>query len=173
MLLRYFVFLDNMSPAEYNKCVELYADAIFRFIYKQIGNKENAQDIVQDTFEKAWNNRNEFHFSSIKSLLFTIAYRKMIDFIRKNKPYTFIEEWKKIDKPIDDTYTFSLKERLEQALKQLPEIQKTVVLLRDYEGYSYQEIAQITELNETQVKVYIFRARKQLKQLIGQLSDVI
>ena len=62
---------------------------------------------------------------------------------------------------------------LEQALIRLPEIQKTVVLLRDYEAYSYKEIAEITGLTEEQVKVYIFRARKSLKEYIRRLDIVI
>ena len=62
---------------------------------------------------------------------------------------------------------------MEQALEQLPEDQKAVLMLRDYEGYSYREIAQITELSETQVKVYIYRARIYLKNYIGSLEQVI
>jgi len=63
-----------------------------------------------------------------------------------------------------------LQEILHQALNTLPEIQKTLVILRDYEGYSYEEIGEITGLNESQVKVYIFRARVTLKNHIGSKS---
>ena len=66
-----------------------------------------------------------------------------------------------------------LKEVLEEAVAQLPEIQRTVVMLRDYEGYSYKEIGKITTLNESQVKVYIYRARKFLKEYIGSMDVVI
>ena len=55
----------------------------------------------------------------------------------------------------------------------LPEIQKTVVLLRDYEGYNYSEIAEITDLSESQVKVYIFRARKTLQSYLKDLELVL
>jgi RNA polymerase sigma-70 factor (ECF subfamily) len=58
-------------------------------------------------------------------------------------------------------------------MDRLPSIQKTVVLLRDYEGYSYLEIADITGLNEAQVKVYIFRARKALRTFIGALEELL
>jgi RNA polymerase sigma-70 factor (ECF subfamily) len=58
-------------------------------------------------------------------------------------------------------------------LEQLPEIQKTVLLLRDYEGYDYEEIGNITNLNASQVKVYIFRARTFLKNYIGRMESVI
>lgn len=62
---------------------------------------------------------------------------------------------------------------LNEALQKLPEIQKSVVLLRDYEGYIYTEIAEITGLNESQVKVYIFRARVTLREYIKRLDLVI
>ena len=66
-----------------------------------------------------------------------------------------------------------LKEILNEALNQLPEIQRSVIMLRDYEGYSYEEIGEITSLKEAQVKVYIFRGRKFLKEYIGSIEAVI
>ena len=67
----------------------------------------------------------------------------------------------------------SCSARLEKALNKLPEIQKSVVLLRDYEGYSYEEIGEICGLKESQVKVYIFRARTFLKNYIGSIEKVV
>ncbi|RLD49112.1 MAG: RNA polymerase sigma factor, partial [Bacteroidetes bacterium] len=66
-----------------------------------------------------------------------------------------------------------LKEVLDEALKKLNEVQRSVILLRDYEGYSYQEIGEITGLSESQVKVYIYRARVFLKNYIVSPEHVI
>ena len=66
-----------------------------------------------------------------------------------------------------------VKKILNDALNLLPEIQKAVITLRDFEGYSYEEIGKITDLNESQVKVYIYRARLFLKQYIGSPERVI
>jgi RNA polymerase sigma-70 factor (ECF subfamily) len=66
-----------------------------------------------------------------------------------------------------------LQEVIERAVANLPEDQKAVVMLRDYEGYSYREISEITGLNESQVKVYIYRARVYLKNYIGSMEKVI
>ena len=66
-----------------------------------------------------------------------------------------------------------LKAVLNEAVNKLPEIQRMVVMLRDYEGYSYREIAEIRNLGESQVKVYIFRARVFLKNYIGDIEKVI
>ena len=66
-----------------------------------------------------------------------------------------------------------LKQVVNEAVSKLPEVQKSVIMLRDYEGYSYEEIGNITGLNESQVKVYIYRARTFLKEYIGNLENVI
>ena len=66
-----------------------------------------------------------------------------------------------------------LDEILEQALSRLPDIQRSVILLRDYEGYSYEEIGQITGLNASQVKVYIYRGRLSMKRFIGSMESVL
>jgi RNA polymerase sigma-70 factor (ECF subfamily) len=72
----------------------------------------------------------------------------------------------------NDHYS-DLKEILQEAVSKLPEIQRHVIMLRDYEGYSYEEIGEICNLNESQVKVYIFRARKFLKDYIGNIEAVV
>lgn len=66
-----------------------------------------------------------------------------------------------------------LKKVLDRALAQLDEQARALVLLKDYEGYSYDEIGQITELTESQVKVYLHRARKQLKNYLVSVEHVI
>lgn len=77
------------------------------------------------------------------------------------------------EKPTSPNEFNGLRQILHNALARLPEIQRTVILLRDYEGYSYEEIGEITHLNESQVKVYIFRGRQTLKTIIGSINAVI
>jgi RNA polymerase sigma-70 factor (ECF subfamily) len=161
-----------MTVSEYNKCVDHYADGVFRFILKNFRDEEKSKDIVQDSFVRLWEKVSEVSFEKAKSYLFTTAYHTMIDAIRKEKfweesPPSFPER-------LSEGIGFSdVKEVLDEALRQLPEIQRSVILLRDYEGYSYQEIGEITRLNESQVKVYIYRARVSLKSYIGKLENVI
>lgn len=161
-----------MNTAEYNKCVEMYADAIFRFIVKQLRDDFESENIVQNSFEKLWIRRDEISFDKAKAFLFKTAYNNMIDEIRKKSRTLLIEEEMDFSSDISSEYK-NIKEVLELALSKLPPIQKSVVLLRDYEGYSYEEIAGITGLNESQVKVYIFRARTALKSFIGRPEAVI
>jgi RNA polymerase sigma factor (sigma-70 family) len=161
-----------MTTHEYNTCVDQYADGVYRFILKNIRDKDKARDIVQDAFEKLWVKVNEVEAAKVKSYLFTLAYNTMVDGIRREK---FKGDFDMVDETnytSQNTYN-DLKAVLSEALAKLSEIQRSVILLRDYEGYNYDEIGQITGLNESQVKVYIYRARVFLKEYIGSLDHVI
>lgn len=162
-----------MTVKEYNTCVDLYSDNLYRFILKHVKDKDAAHDIVQDTYEKLWLKVNETESTNAKSYMFTTAYRTMIDYIRRAKKSESFDGEKHMQGIEFGKTNYDLKALLNQALDTLPEIQKTVVLLRDYEGYDYKEIAQITNLNESQVKVYIFRARQTLKVFIGKMEVVV
>ncbi|MFW5892264.1 MAG: RNA polymerase sigma factor [Bacteroidota bacterium] len=161
-----------MTTQEYNQCVDQFADGVYRFILKNIKDEYKAKDVVQDSFEKMWNKKSEIETTKAKSYLFTTAYHTMIDAIRKNQKQTDLNDHDLSDKLTHNNYS-DLKEVLQFALEKLPEIQKHVILLRDYEGYSYQEIGEITRLNESQVKVYIYRARNYLKKYIGSMDAVL
>jgi len=161
-----------MTTKEYNSAVDTYADNLFRFAIKHLKSEMSAKDIVQETFEKVWVKHGEISAEKAKSYLFTTAYHAIIDWAKKEKRSGDIEQVK--ESGSDEQFSnFDIQSVLNQGLDKLPEIQKTVVLLRDYEGYNYAEIAKITDLNESQVKVYIFRARKSLKDFIQRMDLVI
>lgn len=162
-----------MTAAEYNTCVDEYADSIFRFVVKNLHNEEAARDVVQDTFEKLWIKISSVDPATVKSYLFTTAYHTMIDAIRRARPSADLEEVSDSGFSSTDNNYNDLKSVLNMALNKLPEIQRSVILLRDYEGYSYEEIGEITGLTESQVKVYIYRARVFLKSYIVDLDRVI
>ncbi len=161
-----------MTEREYNTCVNLYADNVYRFILKNLRHEDDAKDVVQGAFEKMWINRQHVDNERCKSYLFTVAYHQMIDHIRKNKRIqlkeAFNEDARGVSEPARDT-----KRILQEALGKLGETQRSLVLLKDYEGYSYEEIGEITGLNESQVKVYLHRARLQLRAYIGKPENVL
>lgn len=161
-----------MSIEHFNRCVDDYSDGVYRFILKNIKDEDKARDIVQDAFEKLWQKLETVSPGKMKSYLFSTAYHTMIDVIRKDKRTADLE----FDN--DESYSHTvqytdLNEVLHEAVDKLPEIQRSVLLLRDYEGYSYNEIASITGLNESQVKVYIYRARASMKKYIGKMEMLI
>jgi RNA polymerase sigma-70 factor (ECF subfamily) len=108
-----------------------------------------------------------------KSYLFTVAYHLMVDHWRKNKKMMTITDETAMNQVAPSTEYSGLKEVLSKAVAILPEIQRTVILLRDYEGYTYEEIGSITGLNASQVKVYIFRARQSLKNHLGSMEALL
>jgi RNA polymerase sigma factor (sigma-70 family) len=155
-----------MTVAEFNNCVDKYSDCLYRFILKNIRDDAAAKDIIQDTYEKIWVKHDDITFAKAKSYLFTAAYHTLVDFTRKTKKNADYNELNDLEVSTDFSIT-DLKENLDWALQRLPDVQRSVILLRDYEGYNYDEIGEITGLNESQVKVYIYRGRLALRKLIG------
>ena len=164
--------IDCMTEKEYNECVNQYADNVYRFILKNLRHEEDAKDVVQSSFEKLWINREKVDNDRSKSYLFTVAYRQMIDLIRKNKKIVLSEDFSASSMTTNEPRP-QVQKILNEALYKLSETQRSLVLLKDYEGYSYEEIAVITSLSLSQVKVYLHRARIQLKNYLVKPENVI
>lgn len=159
-----------MTEKEYNQCVRDHADSVYRFILKNLRHPEDARDIVQTSFEKMWVARNTVDTKRCKSFLFTVAHHVMIDHIRKQK-ITVAEETIE-EMPVYNNQQ-QAKKIIESALSRLNDTQRSLVLLKDYEGYSYEEIGEITGLNASQVKVYLHRARIQLKNYLVSPENIL
>ena len=161
-----------MTEKEYNKCVDLYSDNLFRFIVKNLGHSEDARDVVQNAFEILWKHVSDVPFEKAKSYLFTVAYHNMIDHVRKVKRVTLVEEFREETK-ISDQKIHNARSIIEKALDRLSDVQRSLILLKDYEGYSYDEIGEIMQLNASQVKVDLHRARAHLKDYLVKMENVI
>ncbi len=162
-----------MTIDEYNQIVYDQSDALFRFALKNIKVVEDAQEIVQIAFEKLWINKDKVDPMKYKAYLFRIAYNTMIDIIRKQKKEVDMEAITIPDTQTQNSEYKGLKKVLDLAFEEISEIQRTVIMLRDYEGYTYAEIGEITGLNESQVKITIFRGRQALQKILGKLEDYI
>lgn len=158
-----------MTRKEYNIAVEIYSDALFGYALKFLRNSEDANDAVQDAFEKLWKNRKKVDNEKVKSWLFTTAHNGMVNWVTKNKRMRPAEEKDLLKRSYEDS-AFENRELIEKLLVTLPPIQKSVLLFRDLEGYSYQEIGEMLNLGESQVKVYLFRARKKMKKQLKELK---
>ena len=161
-----------MTESAYNECVNLYADNVYRFILKNLRHEADAKDVVQGAFEKLWINRRQVDHGRSKSYLFTIAYHQMIDHIRKNRRVSLRDEFGEEERGTVNSNQDSNR-ILHEALAKLTEKQRSLVMLKDYEGYSYAEIGEIMGLNESQVKVYLHRARLLLREYIVSPENVI
>ena len=161
-----------MTDKDFNNCVDAHSDGVYRFIVKNLGHEADAQDIVQTAFEKLWVNRAKVENEKAKSYLFTIAYHQMIDHIRKDKRNNTTDNFEEVKISIHQEGNGELKQILLKAINELNPTQRSLVLLKDYEGYSYQEIGEIMDLSESQVKVYLHRARLLLKEKLGHLEKM-
>ena len=158
-----------MKVKEYNEIVSNYSNRVCRFVDKIIMNREAARDITQEAFMKLWENRSNVDPAKARSWLFTTSYRLSLRYIENSKRFTDTGS-------IPERYTEpgppDLQKILNQAFCLLSEKQKSIIILRDHEGYSYKEIGELLELNEPQVKVYLFRARQIIKDYIKDLNLV-
>jgi len=161
-----------MTEREYNECVSTYADNVYRFILKNLRNEEDARDVVQSAYEKMWKSRENVEVVTAKAYLFTVAHNQMIDHLRKAKRVSLKEEFSE-QAMVTDRQQHNLKKVLNDALARLNETQRSLVMLKDYEGYNYEEIGRIMGLSESQVKVYLHRARIQLKNYLVRPENVI
>ena len=143
---------------------------LFRFAFKMLGSEEEAKDIVQEVMIKVWNKRDEMHtYHNMEAWCMRITRNLSLDRL-KSKDYRTIGLAKGFDikeKAITPEKSAELKDtmaNINMFIASLPEKQKLIIQLRDIEGFSYKEIADILSLDINQVKVNLFRARKSVKE---------
>lgn len=153
-----------MTDKEYKEQIDLHADDVLRYLAKNIKDGEVAKDILQDTFVSLWENKEKVEPSKIKNWLFTVAHNNMLKLFRYNKirQNSFIEE-NSSESNLENT------QLIDQLLKQLPDRMRQCLMLKDWQGFSIKEIAEILDISEENVKVNIFRAKIKLKELKSQL----
>jgi len=159
-----------MTKEDFIMCAKLFTPNLLRFSKRVAGNAIETDDIVQECFEVLWKNREKVEIKSAKSYLFSVAHKKIIDSFRADSRF---ENYDDASPELISTPDQSDTQQLVQlAINQIAPIYKELLTLRDLECYSYKEIEEITHLTEAQVKVYLFRARKAIKEKILQLEIV-
>jgi RNA polymerase sigma-70 factor (ECF subfamily) len=136
-------------------------------------NSEDAEDILQDVFEKLWLNRKKVEVEKAKSWMFTTAHNAMLNLINKKSRVQLPGNEKLPESSKKDVNKFESNQVVDRAVNILPPIQKSIILLRDLEGYSYEEIGDMLNLSSSQVKVYLFRARNKIKKQLKGLTELV
>ena len=151
---------------------------LFRLALRITLNRAEAEDIVQDTLIKVWNRRFEWeNIESIEAFSLTVCRNLSLDRIKKKENTNDSLEDVKVAEPLSssnpqDRMIAEDKIKLvKQIVDGLPEKQRSCIQLRDFEGKTYKEIAEILEITEEQVKINIFRARQTVKQRYLKLDN--
>jgi len=168
----------------YRGLVEKYQNRVYQMVYGMVRNQEDARDIAQDAFVKAYDNIHRFRLeSSFYTWIYRIAMNLAIDNLRKHKRHGTsefdetvatrdgtgaIHELHHQDGPAKSLERKQLYARIMAALQELPEDQRQVILLRELEGLSYKEIAEIMEVPEGTIMSRLFYARKKLQKLLAE-----
>ena len=172
--------LRDGDRAEFARIVEQYSPMIYRLGLKMLNNPQDAEDILQETFIKAYKHIHKFDGrSSVSTWLYRIATNEALMSLRKKRPDTIsfdmpslyesepqeplqIVDWCCL--PEDEYLTAEGRLRLDQAAERLPESLRIVFILRDIEGLSTRETAEVLNISEMAVKTRLSRARLRLRE---------
>lgn len=172
--------LRDGDRAEFARLVEEYSPLIYRLGLKMLNNPQDAEDILQETFIKAYKHIGKFDGrSSISTWLYRIATNEALMSLRKKRPETVsfdipstyetepqeplqIVDWCCL--PEEEFLTAEGRMRLDEAAEQLPDSLRVVFVLRDIEGLSTRETAEVLDISEMAVKTRLSRARLRLRE---------
>jgi RNA polymerase sigma factor (sigma-70 family) len=158
-----------MNTKLYINWVNTYSDRLFGYLIKNGVDRLEAEDMVQNCFEALWKKDLNDEASAGK-YLFGVAHNQVADYYKRKSKRSFTD---KIPERSTEQHHSDLKQLLNKELANLNPQSRSLILLKDLEGYSYEEIAAITQLSKDQVRVYLHRARLEIKQKLGALEQII
>lgn len=152
-------------------------DKLFRVALRITLDRAEAEDVVQDTMIRVWNKREEWtELDSIEAYCLTVCKNLAIDRSQKMVAQSveltpYLEQSADASGPYDQLVNSEQLSLVHKLINELPETQKLIVQLRDVEGQSYKEIANVLQITEDQVKVNLFRARQKIKQRYSDIDN--
>lgn len=175
-------FQDNDTIEAYELLVKRFKDPLMNYVFRFVGNKDVASDIVQDTMIKFYLNKDSYKsFAKFSTWIYTIAGNLARNELKRRKRRVIFSlnnhddnqelqvEDKSFVAPDRATDNSISREMVEKALKKVKPVYREVVVLRDVQGLSYEEVAEITKLSIGTVKSRINRGRKQLQKLLKNI----
>jgi len=161
--------------------VATYQRLVEHMVGRIVDGREDREDLCQEIFVKVYFNLHRFRFDSkLSTWIAAIAYRETVNFLKKKsrRPvWNTPEQNRKLEnmpgesRPDHWLENRDEQELLEQWIKELPEVQRTVLTLFHLEGFKYEEIAKVTGLPEGTVKSYLFRARRTLREKMERITQ--
>ena len=150
---------------------------LFRFAFRMLGSSEEAKDVVQEVLIKVWNGREQMaEIQNMEAWCMRITKNLSLDKLRsqQRRATDLIDEGFEVRQeglsPHEKTELNESMQKINQMIAALPEKQRQVIHLRDIEGYSYNEICEMLELDMSQVKVSLFRARNAVREKLVKMN---
>ena len=150
---------------------------LFRFAFRLLGSSEEARDVVQDVFIKIWVGRDQLaEIQNMEAWCMRMTKNLSLDRLRQQqrRPTDSIEKGFHVQhsalSPLENAEMSENMKRIGDLMAALPEKQRQVMHLRDIEGYSYSEIVEILEIDMSQVKVNLFRARNSVREKLLKIN---
>ena len=162
--------------ARFRNWVDQHQDQVWTLARYLLKDPAEAEDVAQETFEKLWHHQDNVDPERVRAWLMRVTRNACLDRIRRRRPETPVDEERDVvsDAPVrdpsGDAERAELGRWLRQAIVGLREPYRSLVVLRDIHQHSYEEVAGALELSLAQVKVYLHRARKQLREQLAEVA---
>jgi len=167
----------NGDSEAFGYLYDIYADRIYRHIYYRTGNAEDAKDMMQEVFLKAWQGLPRYRKSTTPFLgwLFTISHNRVIDYYRTRKDYSYLDNEIAVPDPESNPEVLAesrlAQQQVRKAILQLPGDQQMVIIMSFIEGFEYSEIALALKKSEGNIRVMVHRASKKMNEIMKQSGD--
>jgi len=160
-----------MDLQEFQIKVYPLKNKLFRFARRMLDQTEEAEDVVQEAFIKLWNRREKLdEYRSVEALAMITVKNLCLDRIKSRRyPVENMEDHRRFLENLQEaakTDHSDMISRIHRAIKTLPAQQQIIIHLRDIEGYEFEEIAEVVEMQENAIRVALSRARKRIRELL-------
>lgn len=156
-----------MTRAEYNDNIQYWSGNVLRFAVWNCGDRMRGEDAMQEAFARLWEIKEQVSVEKGLGFLLTVARRYLVDCFRHDAVVAKAHaEMAQTAETTTEQKGYGLSDEMLEALNSLPEVQRSIIQFRDVDGYSYKEIAQMLDLSDQQVQVYLFRARTNMKKYL-------
>lgn len=169
----------ELKSAKYNLLINKHKDKIYGYAFLMMKNKMDADDVTQEVFIKIWQNIDKFNFHSAKAWIFRTTYNLCIDYLRKQKSAAKVFEYsdenifnlssndRNSDNPYFQTHLKFMDEKIKNAIQNLTENYRSIIILYEIQNLKYKEISKILDMPINSVKVNLLRARKKLREKLN------
>jgi RNA polymerase sigma-70 factor (ECF subfamily) len=163
------------NASSFSEVIREYEKTIYSYLFRLCGNKDDAADLTQDTFIKAYNNLNRFNINmDFRPWIYRIAHNNYVNYMKAKKEYVAIDsdEFPSKDTPEDIVIGKEGVKSIDSIIKSLPYIHRAVFVLRTIDDLSFKEIGSILKISDNNARMIYLRVRKRIGSMLrGGMND--